>query len=523
MSSIVAPPPSGGPTVLVTGATGYVGGRVLHALMERGRPVRAMARRPEELRSRAPDGTEVIGGDVLDPESLAPALEGVDVAYYLIHSMGAAGDFEDADRVGAENFGRAAARAGVRRIVYLGGLGSGDDLSPHLRSRQDVGRILADSGVDTLEFRASVIIGSGSLSYELIRALVEKLPVMVTPAWVRVQTQPIAIEDVVEYLVQAVDVSVPGSEILEIGSPDRVSYGQVMKEYARQRGLKRLMMPVPLLTPRLSSLWLGLVTPVYAHVGRKLIDGLRNPTTVTYQSPALRHFSVRPMSVAEAIARAIVNEDERIARTRWSDTRSVQRPGGSWGGTRIGTRIVDSRQRRVAASPSAAFTPIRRIGGDVGWHYGNALWWLRGFLDTLLGGVGLRRGRRDPECVRPGETLDFWRVEAYEPDRLLRLRAEMKVPGRAWLQFEVSSSGTGSEITQSAIFDAVGLLGLAYWYALYPLHRFVFRGMLDGIAAAAERVKPDDTPAGAYRSTLEAEERRGEARDPRVSTTSGHV
>jgi uncharacterized protein YbjT (DUF2867 family) len=479
------PPTDSTAPVLVAGASGYVGGRLITALREAGHAVRAMARRPEELASRIEGDVPVMRGDVFEPETLQQAMDGVSVAFYLIHSMGADEDFEERDRVAASNFAAAAERAGVRRIVYLGGLGTGPDLSPHLRSRQEVGRILRESPVDTIELRASVIIGSGSLSHELIRSLVERLPVMITPRWVRVPTQPIAVEDVIDYLVAAVDLGGTGSRVFEIGGEDRVSYGDLMREYARQRGLRRLMIEVPVLTPRLSSLWLGLVTPVYAHVGRKLIDGLRNPTVVE-DTAALSAFSIRPRGVGDAIARALQNEDARIARTRWSDTRSVQKPAKGWGGRRFGARIVDSRARRVDLSPSRAFAPIRRIGGETGWHYGDWLWRLRGFLDLLVGGAGLRRGRRDPELVRPGDTLDFWRVEAFEPDRLLRLRAEMRLPGRAWLQFEVSPEGDGSEVRQTAIFDPLGLAGLAYWYALYPLHHLVFEGMLRGICAVPE-------------------------------------
>jgi uncharacterized protein YbjT (DUF2867 family) len=462
-----------------------VGGRLIPALLEQGYDVRAMARRPVEARNRLPREVELVTGDVFDAESLVAALDGVDVAFFLVHSMGAEGDFESQDRHAATTFADAARSAGTSRIVYLGGLGHGMDLSPHLRSRQEVGRIFRESGVPTLELRASVILGSGSLSYELIRALVEKLPVMITPAWVRVETQPIAIEDVISYLVESVDVDLDGSHVLEVGSPDRMSYAQLMKEYASQRGLRRVMISVPVLTPRLSSLWLGLVTPVYAHVGKKLVDGLRNTTVVTHRSPALDRYSVRPMAVREAIRRAILNEDERIARTRWSDSRSVLKEDSGWGGSRVGTRLFDSRDVWVDAAPAAAFTPIRRIGGEVGWYYGNPLWKLRGFLDTLIGGVGLRRGRRDPEFLRTGDTLDFWRVEAYEPDRCLRLRAEMKVPGRAWLQFEIGAEEGGSRLTQTAIFDASGLVGRLYWYALYPLHELVFQGMLNALARAA--------------------------------------
>ena len=474
------------PLVLVTGATGYVGGRLIPALLGAGHRIRAMARRPEELAARVPRQVQVVRGDVLDASSLDEALKGVSVAYYLVHAMGSGGDFEARELEGAQTFARAARKAGVQRIVYLGGLGEdGRDLSSHLRSRHAVGNVLRASGVDTVELRASVIIGTGSLSYDLIRSLVQKLPVMITPAWVRTPTQPIAIEDVIQYLVEALHVPPSGSHVIEIGGADVVTYGDLMREYARQRGLVRIMIPVPALSPRLSSLWLGLVTPVYAHVGRKLIEGLKNPTVVRTRHPCLDQFSVRPRSVRDSISRALINEDRRIARTRWSDTRSAQRQERSWGGARFGDRIVDSRVRRVPVGPREAFTPIRRIGGHQGWYYGTWLWRLRGFLDTLVGGVGLRRGRRDPDTVRVGDALDFWRVESYEPDRLLRLRAEMKVPGRAWLQFEVTPTQEGSEICQTALFDPVGLFGLAYWYALYPLHQLVFDGMLDRVARAA--------------------------------------
>jgi hypothetical protein len=299
-----------------------------------------------------------------------------------------------------------------------------------------------------------------------------------------VETQPIAIEDVIAYLVEALDLP-PGSDrVYEIGGPDRLNYGDLMREYARQRGLRRLLIPVPFLTPRLSSLWLGLVTPLYARVGRKLIDSLRNPTIVRDPS-ALSAFSVRPRGVPEAVARALINEDAAYAQTRWCDAVSASGLRERYGGQLQGTRFVDSRARQIPVAPSRAFLPVVRIGGTNGWYYGNALWRLRGFLDLLVGGIGLRRGRPQPDTLREGDPLDFWRVEAIEPGRLLRLRAEMRVPGRAWLQFEVSPAGNGSEIRQTAIFDASGLLGLAYWYALYPLHHLVFGGMLREIARRA--------------------------------------
>jgi len=318
----------------------------------------------------------------------------------------------------------------------------------------------------------------------MVRTLVNRLPIMITPKWVRTEAQPIAIEDLIAYLVQSLDVELDGSRVFEIGGADRVSYGGIMREFARQRGLRRVTVPVPVLTPWLSARWLGLVTPLYARVGQKLLTSVKNPTVVEDTS-ALEVFPIRPRGIAAAIERALRAEDQAIAQTRWSDALSSKGAATSWAGVRFRSRIVDSRTTRVACAPEQAFAPIRRIGGTVGWYYGDWLWQLRGFLDLLVGGVGTRRGRRDPEHVRPGDTLDFWRVEAVEPDRLLRLQAEMKVPGRAWLEFEVTPDDDGSIIRQTAIFDPVGLLGLAYWYALYPVHRFVFAGMLSGLARAA--------------------------------------
>lgn len=453
------------------------------ALEARGYRVRCLARRPEFLLNRFAPATRIIGGDVLDPDSLRSALDGVHTAYYLVHSMGVSGDFEQQDRAGAGNFARAARERGVRRIIYLGGLGE-RELSAHLRSRQEVGGILAAEGPQMVEFRASIVIGSGSLSFEMIRALVNKLPVMVTPGWVRTPTQPIAIDDVIAYLVGGLEFEGEESAVFEIGGPDRVSYGGLMHEYARQIGVRRLMVPVPFLTTRLSSLWLGLVTPLYARVGKKLIGSLRNETVV-HGSTALRTFPVRPLTVGQAIARALQAEDREMAATRWSDAVSSGGKTSAWGGRRFGSRLVDRQQIEVPAGPERAFAPIQRIGGRRGWYFATWLWYLRGFLDLLVGGVGMRRGRRHPVDLRPGDPLDFWRVEAWEENRLLRLCAEMKVPGRAWLQFEVERVGERSRITQTAIFDPLGLSGLVYWYGLYPIHWLIFRRMLRGVAARA--------------------------------------
>jgi uncharacterized protein YbjT (DUF2867 family) len=471
-----------GGLVGLTGATGYVGGRLLHVLESRGERVRCLSRRPEYLQGRVGPDTEVVLGDLSRPRTLRPALDGVETAFYLVHSMGSGGSFADADRKAAAAFGRAASATGVRRIVYLGGLGEGD-LSEHLSSRQEVGRVLRESGVPTIEFRSSIVIGSGSASFEMLRALVERLPVMVTPRWVSTRTQPIAIEDVVAYLLAALDHAPGGGQVFEIGGADVCSFLELMHEYADQRGLRRQMVPVPVLTPRLSSLWLHLVTPVYAGIGRELVDSLRNETVVN-DSRALEVFPVRPRTFAEAIARALANEDHEVAETRWSD--EVPAPSARYGGSRYGSRFVDSRSVDLPRPPAVAFAPIQRIGGDTGWYVGDDLWKLRGALDVLVGGPGLRRGRRDPVGLRVGDTIDFWRVERFEPDRLLRLAAEMKLPGRAWLQFEVDPDEEGgSTIRQTAIFDPAGVPGLTYWYSLWPIHNRIFGGMLERIAAAS--------------------------------------
>ncbi|MBV9263202.1 MAG: SDR family oxidoreductase [Candidatus Eremiobacteraeota bacterium] len=472
--------------ILLTGATGYIGGRLLEALERNGHRMRCLARRPEFLKPRVAPATQVVKGDCLDAATLPAAMEGIDSAYYLVHSMGAKDGFEVEDRRAARNFAEAARSAGVRRIIYLGGLSDEKQpLSAHLRSRNEVADILRASGIPTIEFRASIVIGSGSLSFEIMRALVQRLPVMICPRWVAVKAQPIAIEDVIAYLVGALKLSGEAGATYEIGGADQVSYGDIMREYARQCGLRRWMISVPVLTPRLSSLWLDLVTPVHARIGRRLIESLRNPTLVRDPS-ALDAFGIRPRGLREAISRALVNEDRAFAQTRWSDAYSSSGKMRTWADVRLGTRIVDSRAVDVRVPPSDAFTPIRRLGGTTGWDFAGSLWSVRGAWDRLLGGVGLRRGRRDPDNLQAGDALDFWRVERFEPDRTLQLAAEMKLPGRAWLQFEVEPKPGGSVIRQTAIFDPAGLGGLIYWYALYPVHKWIFIGMLRGIAARAE-------------------------------------
>lgn len=471
--------------ILLTGVTGYVGGRLLAELERRGERLRCFVRRPHYVDHKTLPSTEIVQGDVFDIEALQRAMTGVHTAYFLVHSLAAKGSFEEKDRAAAQNFAQAAEKAGVRRMIYLGGLGAGSGLSPHLSSRQEVGSILRQSKVPTVEFRAGVILGSGSLSFEMVRALVERLPVMTTPRWVRTPTQPIAIEDVIAYLGAALDIPLEISAIFEIGCADITSYQGIMREYARQRRLKRLIIPMPWLSPWLSSFWLALVTPLYYRVGRWLIEGVKNETTVRNQD-ALQIFSIRPRSVREAIARALAYEDCELAQTRWSDA-SPEYLVSRWGGVKYGSRIIDSREIKVPFPPDECFKPIQCIGGDTGWYTLNWLWSLRGLLDKLVGGVGSKRGRRDPHCVLPGDTVDFWRVEALEQNRLLRLLAELRVPARAWLQFEVNGAKSGSTIRQTVIFDPVGIGGLLYWYALYPFHAIIFRGMLRGIAKAAQR------------------------------------
>ena len=447
--------------VLLTGATGYIGGRLLRHFEEAGRPVRCLARNPERVPATR-STTEVVQGDCLDEASLDRALAGVDSAYYLVHSMSVGADFAEVDRQAAANFGRAAARAGVRRIIYLGGLADqAGSLSSHLQSRAETGSVLRASGIPVIEFRASIVVGTGSLSFQMIEALVERLPVMVCPRWVATLTQPMAVEDVVAYLSAALELPAT-SAVFEIGGPDVLSYGDIMREYAQLRGLRRWLLPVPLLTPHLSGLWLALVTPAQARVGRALVEGLKNPTVV--RSPvAFDTFKIEPTPLRVALAKAI---DSGAPVRQKVDTRTV---------------VVD-------ASPSQVFAPITQIGGMNGWYFGNSLWRARGWLDLAFGGVGMRRGRRDPENCGLTDVIDGWTVDAYEPDRRLRLRADLKLPGRGWLEFQVTplDDGRHSLLRQTATFDPRGLLGRAYWYSLLPVHNWMFGGLLREIARRAQ-------------------------------------
>ncbi len=468
--------------ILLTGATGYIGGRLLRRLERQGIALRCLCRNPEVLSGRVAPCTEIVPGDLLQPASLDTAFRGVDTAFYLVHALRSGPEFESLEKEAAANFACAARRAGVGRIIYLGGLTHGDALSPHMRSRLETGNILRASGIPVIEFRASIVIGSGSASFELIRALVDLLPVMVTPRWVNTAAQPIGIEDVVEYLVEAIGVQAEDGLIVEIGGPDVTSYLGIMREYARQRNLRRWFIAVPFLSPTLSSRWLTLVTPIYASIGRCLIESVRNASVINH--PKQSHmFKVRPVGLRSAIERALANEDRISAETRWSDA--------GYHGVRVAASepgagaLSNIQEIRVPLSASAAFAPVRRIGGRTGWYFGNWIWRIRGLVDLMTGGVGMRRGRPDPETPLPGSTLDFWRVQIYQPDRRLRLLAEMRVPGRAWLEFRADADGQFTILRQSASFEPHGLGGLAYWYFLWPIHAVMFRGMLRRIAAAA--------------------------------------
>lgn len=477
------------PIVLVTGATGYIGGRLVTRLLEQGHRVRCLARDPSRMQGRAwRDAVEVVSGDVLDAVSLAPAMRDVGVAYYLVHSLGAGTDFHDRDMRAARNFSSAARDAGVERIIFLGGLAEpGDGLSEHLRSRQETGDALRSGGVRVTEFRAGVIVGSGSLSFEMIRYLSERLPVMICPRWVYTRTQPIGIREVIEYLASALSVAESAGRIVEIGGSDVVTYGEMMKVYAEVRGLRRWLLPVPVLTPRLSSYWVNVVTPIPGAIAGPLIEGLRNESLV-HDDSALRLFPhIQPVGYRTSVERALARLEAHNVETAWSDALSSSQGDATPVTLTVQEgMIIERRQRVVATDAHAVFQSFAGLGGERGWLSMNWAWELRGFFDKLIGGVGLRRGRRHPDEVRVGDALDFWRVEEVVPDRLLRLRAEMLVPGKAWLQFDVTPRDDGqSLLTQTAFFASKGLAGWLYWYALYPLHAFIFSGMIRGVAQRA--------------------------------------
>jgi uncharacterized protein YbjT (DUF2867 family) len=475
--------------VLVTGATGYVGGRLVPLLVERGYRVRVLARDRDRLEGRPwLDRVELVLGDVLDPATLPAALDGVHAAYYLIHSMGSHGNFGQRDLRAARNFAQAAAETGVARIIYLGGLGKpGSELSEHLRSRQETGAALREAGVPVTEFRASILVGSGSVSFEMIRSLTERLPVMICPRWVYTRTQPIAIDDALTYLVAALETSESQGQIIEIGGRDVLTYRDMMLTYARLRGLRRFIIPVPLLTPRLSSYWVHLVTPIPSTIAQPLIKGLSVEVIVTDDRARRLFPQITPMDYETAVARALASLEAGEVETSWSDALvSSQGDTRAFIFTTQDGMLIEQRQCEVDVPASVVYAEFAALGGRKGWLAFNWLWRLRGVADRLAGGVGFRRGRRHPTSLRVGDAIDFWRVEAVEPDRLVRLRAEMKVPGRAWLQFQAETLGaTRTRLIQTAFFAPKGLLGLLYWYLLWPVHGFIFSQLIRKLAAGA--------------------------------------
>jgi uncharacterized protein YbjT (DUF2867 family) len=480
---------------LVTGATGYIGGRLAPRLLEAGHEVRCLTRQPNSLRD-VPwrSRVEVAAGDLLDPGAARAALTGVEVAYYLVHSLGSP-SFEDTDRRAALAFGDAARAAGVRRIVYLGGPTPSEHAgpaSPHLRSRDEVGRILSDSGVSTVVLRAPVIIGSGSASFEMLRYLTERLPFMVTPRWVHNRIQPIAIRDVLRYLVGWAGVPAAIHRSFDIGGPEVLTYLEMMQRYARIAGLRRrIVVPIRPLTPGLSALWVGLVTPVPSGIARPLVESLIQDA-VADEHDVAAYVPDPPgglLGFDDAVRLALSKVGGAEVETRWSTSAWTGAPAEpiptdpQWSG---GSSYVDRRSRDVAAPVETLWRVVEGIGGEAGWYSFPLAWSARGWLDRLIGGVGLRRGRRDPHRLRVGEALDFWRVEEIEPGRLLRLRAEMLLPGRAWLELRTEARGHGSRLEQRALFLPRGLAGHLYWKSISPAHALVFGGMAENIARTAE-------------------------------------
>lgn len=495
-----------GKNCLVTGATGYIGGRLVPELLDAGHRVRCLARTPGKLRDHPwAARAETVRGDVTDERSLAAAMAGIDVAYYLVHALGTGSGFEERDRTAARNFARQAHAAGVRRIVYLGGLTPAGipvrRLSPHLRSRAEVGEIFLDGPVPATVLRAAVVIGSGSASFEMLRYLTERLPVMVTPSWVGTRCQPIAVRDVLRYLVGSAGMPPEVDRAFDIGGPDVVTYEEMMRRYAVVARLPaRLILRVPMLTPRLSSHWIGLVTPVPRALARPLAESLRHEVVCAEHDIAAHVPDPpgAPIGFDEALSLALQRIREARVDTRWSSAAVPGAPSDplptdpDWAG---GSLYTDRRECAVAASPEALWRVVEGIGGENGWYSFPLAWALRGWLDRLVGGVGIRRGRRDAARLRVGDSLDFWRVEEILPGRLLRLRAEMRLPGLAWLELRADppgpGDGGGARYRQRALFHPHGLLGHLYWWSVSPFHAVVFGGMARNIARAAERLDRD--------------------------------
>jgi uncharacterized protein YbjT (DUF2867 family) len=476
--------------LLVTGTTGYVGGRLVPRLLQHGYPVRVISRRISQLGGRPwKDQVEITHGDVYKPETLFQVFEDIYAAYYMIPGLGRSGSPHSMDISAAQQFGRAALRAGVKRIIYLGGLGDPcSQLSNHLHSRQQIGEALRGSGIPVTEFRAAVIVGSGSTTFELIRYLTERIPIIFLPSWGKSRIQPIAISNVIDYLVAALENQQSINEIIDIGGAGIHTLSEMMKIYAQVRGLKRIHIHLPVKIPRIASYWTHLTTPLPNHIARRLINDLCNDVLIENDRAATLFPDIHPVGYEQAVASALRKLDAGDVETSWSDSvysGSTLAPSGTFHNEE--GMVYEQRQAVITALPSDVFNVVTHVGGEHGWFFMNWAWRLRGFIDRIGGGVGLQRGRRNPDELRVGDAVDFWRVEAIEPNKLIRLRAEMKVPGRAWLQFEISPhSNHKINVRQTAIFAPKGLSGTLYWYALYPIHKMLFSGMIRKIAEKSE-------------------------------------
>ena len=479
-------------TVLVTGATGYIGGRLVGRLLNAGYKVRTLVRNSQRLQGRPwADHVEAVQGDVLDLNTLHSAMAGAHAAYYLIHSMRDGVDFHYRDLLAAHNFGVAAREARLQRIIYLGGLGvPGTSLSPHLNSRQQTGAVLRDSGIPVTEFRAAIIVGSGGISFEMIRYLAERVPVMLCPRLVKTRIQPISIRNVLQYLVAALDTPQSVGKIVEIGGPEVMTYRKMLMEYAAVRGLRRRMILVPVLTSGLFARLVHYLTQVPLSLAWPLIEGLRNEVVVRDDTAHRLFPDIQPMTYRQAVQRALMRLDTHQVETTWSD--ALVSSQGVTSPVVLTTHegmIIERRQHIIAAPPALTFRAFTGLGGERGWLYLNWVWHLRGIADRMVGCVGSRRGRRHADDVRVGDALDYWRVEAVEQDRFLLLRAEIKVPGRAWLEFKVEPiDGGESQLFQTALFAPKGLFGMLYWYVLYPIHNLIFSGLIRELAKRAEEL-----------------------------------
>lgn len=486
--------------ILVTGVTGYVGGRLVPRLLAAGYPVRCFVRDPDRLLGYSWLGqVEVVQGDALDRESLVRAMQGVSTAYYLIHGMKGSRADAERDLRAARNFAEAAAETGLERIIYLGELvDPASDLSPYLRARHETGHILRQSGVPVTEFRAGMIVGSGSALFEMVRYLVERQPLLVCPRWFYSKAQPVAIRDVLAYLISALEVSDSIGKLVEIGGATCLSYAEMLTGYANERGLKRALIPVPVYAPRLSAYWVHMVTPTHWSIILPLIEGLHAESLVEDDLARRLFPEIQPLDFRTAVHEALERIQSDAVETSWSDALvMVQGDARPVKLTTMEGMVLERRSLRLGLPPGAVFRAYTGLGGDRGWLYLNWTWQVRGWVDKLVGGVGLRRGRRHPDDLRVGESLDFWRVEEIRPGLLLRLRAEMKVPGKAWLEFQsIPQEDQGTLLTQTAYFAPRGLAGFLYWYALYPIHGFIFSGMIRKVAERAQGLRLDQPSPG---------------------------